>query len=357
MQTQLAAHFPVSRAQNQLSYMFQRGMTYLADGRWTEAEQEFSAIIAQKSSYRQNGRSAKEMLKLAQNERNARWALQQGDLQRALSCFREAGNLERTVFVEDLIQIEDFEQRAKVYFENGRFRQSAWIYDQLLRNYGDDSRIGLWKDAQTACWYEELVPIFDAGLLAFESKAWREAKKQFSEVICGDPEFRRHGQSAVVLLDQCKQEIRKEANEALDNGRLKEALNGYQEIMDMRKIGQVEELMHLQAQGEEVAKAYCDDEKWAKAAAVYEWLTTLTMGSEKQQTWQDLAVKCREKARLTYLFDKGLQAVEQKDWAEAEKRFGAAKEIDPKFQYKGHRTLRWYRISAVKQRLATLFPQ
>jgi len=337
--------------------MFQEGMTYYADERWTEAEQVFLAIISQKSSYRQNGCSAKEMVKIVINEREGRLALEQGDLHRAVRHFRETGNLERIVHVEDLIQIDLLEERSQIHIENGRFRQAAWLYDQLLRKHGDDIRAAGWKDAQASCWREELVPVFDRGLDALDNKEWWNAKKHFSEVMCGDPDYRRRGQSAAVLLEQCKQEIRKEGNEALDKGKLEVALAAYKEIMDMRKIAQVEELMHLQSQGEKVAKEYRRAEKWAKAAAVYEWLTTLNLGPEKHQQWYDLAVKCAEKARLTYLFDKGMSAINQKDWVEAERRFAEAKEIDPKFQYKGERVLRMYRMAAVKQRLAMLLPQ
>lgn len=356
MHTHMTAQIPVSSAQGQFAYLFRQGIKYLGAERWEDAEKVFSEIIAQKSSYRENGRSAREMLKVAKNEREGRQALKQGDLLRALDCFREAENLERTIYVEGLVQIDDFEKRAKAYFEVGHFRQSAWIYDQLLRNYGQDSRASIWKDAQSACWHEELVPVFDKGILALEKKDWHEAKQHFTEVVCGDPDFRRHGQATAVLLDQCKREIRKLANTLLDKGKLKEALREYEEIMDMRKIEQVKELIYLQTQGEKAANEYRRDEKWTKAVAVYEWLLTLKIGVDKHQEWQDLMNDCLQKARLTHLFDKGLQAMSQKQWRIAEKTFSEAKSIDPKFQRRGQRVMRLYRMAVVKQRLTTLFP-
>jgi len=356
MYTHMVAPAPVKSTQGQFSYLFHLGEQHLAEERWVDAEKIFSEIISQKSSYRENGRSAKEMLKVARNEREARQALKEGNLLRAVQCFRNAENLERTIYVEGLMQIEHLQERAKSYLEDGRFRQSAWVYDQLIREYATDNRVNVWREAQSVCWHEELVPVFNAGLIDFENKNWVAAKNKFSEVVCGDPEFRRHGQSAALLLDQCKREIRQQASVHLNEGRLKEALAGYQEIMDMAKISQVEELIYLQDQGEKVAADYRRKEKWEKAAAVYEWLLTLEFSSKKQQEWQALYIECQEKAKAAALFEQGMKAMTQKNWQIAGEKFSQAKCIDPWFQQDGQRVNRLYRMAILKHTLATLFP-
>ncbi len=356
MHTHMVAHNPVMSAQGQYSYLFRQGIQCLAEERWLDAEKIFSEIISYKSSYRENGRSAKDMLNVARNEREGRQALKDGDLEQALQCFRDAENLERTIYVEGLMQIEHLEGRAKSYLEDGRFRQAAWIYDQLLREFPTGRNAGEWREAQIACWHEELVPVFTAGLVDFENKNWVEAKNKLSEVVCGDPDFRRHGQTAAVLLDQCKREIRQIANANLNQGNLRDALAGFQEIMDVAKIKQVEELIYLQDQGEKVANDYRKKEKWAKAAAVYEWLLTLDFSVNKQQEWQNILNECQEKAKAAQLFDQGMNAMTQKKWQVAEKKFSQAKNIDPKFQRGGQRVNRLYRMAVLKHTLATLFP-
>jgi len=352
----MVAHNPVMSAQGQYSYLFRQGLQHLSEERWVDAEEIFSEIVSLKSSYRENGRSAKELLKIARNEREGRQALKNDDLRKALQCFRDAENLERIIYVEGLMQIEYLQGRAKSYLEDGRFRQAAWVFDQLLREFPTHNNANEWRESQSACWHEELVPVFNAALVDYENKNWVEAKTKLSEVVCGDPDFRRHGQAAGVLLDQCKREIRQIANANLNQGNLKEALVGYQEILDMAKVKQVEELIYLQDQGEKVADDYRKKEKWAKASAVYEWLLTLDFSVNKQEEWRDLYSDCQEKAKAAQLFDQGMNAMTQKKWQVAEKKFSQAKHIDPKFQRGGQRVNRLYRMAVLKHTLATLFP-
>ena len=356
MHTNMVANNVAVGAQGQFSYLFRQGVQHLAEGRWLEAEKIFSEIISHKSSYSENGRSAKQMLKTARNERLGREALKSGELRDALQCFRDAENLERTIFVEGLIQIEHLNSRAKSYIEDGRFRQAAWVYDQLIREFTNDNRVAEWREAQSGCWHEELVPVFNSGLTAFENKKWIEAKNNLSEVVCSDPDFRRHGHSAANLLDQCKREIRQIANAHLNQGNLKSALKYFQEILDTAKIKQVEELIYLQDQGEKVAKDYLQKENWAKASAVYEWLLTLDFSVNKREEWQSFYKSCQEKAKAARLFDQGMSAMTEKKWQVAEKKFSQAKTIDPKFQRGGQRVNRLYRMAVLKHTLATLFP-
>ena len=351
MQLSMTQKVPASRTQDRFSNLFQQGVLFLEDHRWNEAIHIFSALIKQNPTYKENGRSVQALLEQTKIEQQGYTALEQGDLQTALRFFRDTRNLEQIIEIEDAIHINELEVHINELENKGQYRQAAWVYDQLLRDFPKSPHHVTWEISKSECWHQELSPVFDEGVEAFEQKDWLGAKGAFTEVICGDPHFRRHNQLAAALLDQCTWEIRLEANKALENGRLQDALNGYEIIMDTQKMEQVKEFIYLRSKGEKVALKYEQEERWRKATAVYDWLLSLELGGSDKEKWEVARQTCATNAQLDRLFDDGVAAMESRNWQLASQKFSEIKQISPKFSKNGHRASKLNWTAIIRQRL------
>lgn len=351
MHLSISQQVPASRSQDRFYKLFQQASQLLEKHQWDEAINYLSTIAKEKPSYKQNGYSVRQLLKQAKHEQTGYAAVEQGNLETALHHFREINDLEQIIEIEDAIYAKRLEYDIKEFERKQQFRQAAWLYDQLLRKFPDDPNVNSWERGQTDCWHQELAPTFDKGVEALERKDWLEAKRIFTEVLCGDPNFMRHNQLAAALLDQTKWEIRLIANADMENGRLQKALRGYEEIMDTQKIEQVKEFIYLRSKGQKAALAYEREGRWQKATAVYDWLLTLKLGKSDSQRWKEARQICATNAKLDRLFDAGLEAMEEQKWELASQKFSTIKKISPKFKKNGQRASKLSWAALMKQHL------
>ncbi len=351
MNLSIAPQVPASRSQDRFYKLFQQASQLLEKHQWEEAINLFYTIAKEKPSYKQNGYSVRQLVKQAKHEQSGYAAIEEGNLETALHHFREINDLEQIIEIEDAMYVQRLESNIQEFENKHQFRQAAWLYDQLLRKFPDDPNASRWEIGQSDCWHQELAPTFDKGVEALEKKEWLEAKRIFTEVLCGDPNFLRHNQLAAALLDQAKWEIRLIANAAMENGRLQEALRDYKEIMDTQKIAQVKEFIYLRSKGQKAALAYEQEGRWRKATAVYDWLLTLKLGKSDSQRWKEARQICATNAKLDRLFDAGIEAMEEQRWELASQKFSAIKKVSPKFKKNGQRASKLNWSALMKQHL------
>jgi tetratricopeptide (TPR) repeat protein len=350
------AKVPASGMQDRLTSTYRQGLQYLAAEQWQEAENIFAEIGKTHPTFKIDGRSAKQMLYILKYEKRGYAALKNGDLKEALAYFHKTENVEKINNLESCILIEEYLTRAAEYEAEKRFRHAAWMYDQLLQKFPNSPTKAMWEAARSENWHRELYPIFDRGLEAFNKKNWQMAKETLGEVVCADPNFRRHGKMAAALLDQSKREIRQIANAAMAQGDLAAALEGYKEILDMHKVEQISELIELQNKGEAIARDYEKKQRWEAAVAVYDWLLTLDLGPIKHKEWEEKRNRLSKLAYLANLFNEGLSAQVDKDWKVAAEKFGEIKRIDPKFGWGNLRAAKLHRSAQMKMHLGSILP-
>jgi len=124
---------------------------------------------------------------------------------------------------------------------------------------------------------------------------------------------------------------------ALERNDLEAARVAFQEAGDAEKIARVKALQERQALATLVGEAEAREraERWTEAAAAYEQLIAQAPDEESRQAWQAALERCRGEEELASLFTKGMGALAQRDWKQAQRAFAEVIRHRPDYRKDG----------------------
>jgi tetratricopeptide (TPR) repeat protein len=341
------AAFQAQTSQEQLTTLFNQGWSHLVNQQWRLAENIFAQIESHNSHFEQDGLRASKLRKKAKFELEAESAWQLGDLEAALAAYKKADNFEHAEKVYELLTIHELEAKAETLTVATNYQEAAWIYDHLLTDFPDHEKESTWHIKKENCWAADLMPYFQRGLKALEQKKWRTAYAAFTQVLLSDPYFQQDDRSAAVCAEEARKEVVIWADLQLRQGQVHEALAAYREVGHLSRLENVDEFLHLRRREEATAQQLEAEGEWQAAAAKYKYLSTLYYDENGRIQWQTAASRCLEEGQLHTLYEQGVTAVNNKQWAKAEKLFAQIVALRPNYQQgelparKLHRIARW----------------
>lgn len=343
-------------AQDHLTTLFDQGWTHLINQRWQQAEELFLQIEAYNSHYEQDGLCVRHLRHKAQHERKAETAWKLGDLETALTAYKNADDFEHVREVHILLNIQEREARAEQLASCGNYQAAAWIYNQLLEEFPAHEKETNWQIKRESCWEAELLPYFQIGVQALENQQWRTAYSAFTQVMVVDPYFRKNGRSAAALLEMARKEVVLLADQQLRQGHVQQAMDAYREIGHQGRIENVDEFLRLRTHEEENAQRLEAEGKWIEAATKYKYLRTLYYDENGRARWQCAADRCAEEGRLHALYEQATAALDNQLWAEAANLLRQVVAIRPAYQPNTVRVRKLYRTARWRSLLARFAP-
>lgn len=133
-------------------------------------------------------------------------AIEQGNLEAALTAYQRAGATGKVAQVEALQKRQALDARkveAQSHEQAERWAEAAAIYTELLDRAPDEQTRAEWQAALNRCQEEEeLARLFTEGVGALKQKDWKRAQRALSEVVYRRPDYRKGKYRAVQLLER-----------------------------------------------------------------------------------------------------------------------------------------------------------
>ena len=139
-------------------------------------------------------------------QRRGEAASEAGDLEAALTAYREAGDPDRVALVKALQRrqmLAALAAEAQAYEKAGEWAEAVAAYQQLLAQALDEESRTAWQAALERCWQEqELAGLFDKGVAALKQGNRQVAQRAFAKVVYHRSDYQRAGERAAWLLTQ-----------------------------------------------------------------------------------------------------------------------------------------------------------
>jgi tetratricopeptide (TPR) repeat protein len=83
------------------------------------------------------------------------------------------------------------------------------------------------------------------------------------------------------------------------------------------------------------AKSYEQAEQWVKAIDAYDQLTAQAADDKSRAVWQEALERCQKEGLLTHLFDEGTEALNNRNWQQAQRAFAEIVHTRPEYRVNG----------------------
>ncbi len=184
---------------------------------------------------------------------------------------------------------------------------------------------------QSAAHPERLTALFNQGWEHLLNQQWQHAEEIFAQIEATHAGYEQGGQLASDLRQKARYEQKGTA--ALAAGKLEAALKAFKKADDFERAKEVHELLtiqELQAKAENATAAA----NYQEAAWIYDHLLKEFPGHANETTWQITRESCWE-AELLPHFQRGIQAMGDKQWRTAYSAFAQVLMVDPYFRKDG----------------------
>jgi tetratricopeptide (TPR) repeat protein len=83
------------------------------------------------------------------------------------------------------------------------------------------------------------------------------------------------------------------------------------------------------------AKSHEQAEQWGEAIAAYDQLVTQATDERNRAVWKAALERCRKEGLLTHLFDEGIEALDRRNWQQAQRAFAEIVHTRPDYRVNG----------------------
>lgn len=171
---------------------FLLGVQALEKEQWRTAYQAFAQVLVVDPYFRKNGRSAAALSEMARKEIvwHADQILRQGQVQQALTLYREVGHLARIENVDEFLRLRQREENAAATLEDeGKWQEAATKYSYLATLYYDDEGRQQWHEAVIRCQkLHKVTTLCAQAVTAYTQKQWPEAARLFGQILELEPD-------------------------------------------------------------------------------------------------------------------------------------------------------------------------
>lgn len=166
---------------------FNLGVEALEQKEWRTAYNAFSQVVMTDPYFQHDGRFAATCAEEARKEVlfSADQQLRQGNVQQALTAYREIGHLARIENVDEFLRLRRQEEaNAKQLEAEGKWSAAAAKYKYLSTLYYDENGRNQWESTANRCLENgRLSVLYEQAVTAFNNKQWAKAEKLFSQII------------------------------------------------------------------------------------------------------------------------------------------------------------------------------